>query len=185
MTASINPTGQWRGHYLQHDRARAIVAEWHHAGERLTGTMHDLDPACERSVFEMAVEAGLPPGEEEQIIAWLRAQFPDAPGVPIRSVTHLPPISVLEGTVRGRTVYFRKTYEGERFSGYRVGDRYVGVTIALHVVYYSGQLSDAGTHLEGRWWIQQAPEHGGHRTEGGFVLRRQPERAEAPLAAEG
>jgi hypothetical protein len=46
--------------------------------------------------LEVAAEAGLAPGADEQIEANLRKQFANAPTAPIRYVTHLPPESVLD-----------------------------------------------------------------------------------------
>jgi hypothetical protein len=69
-------------------------------------------------------------------------------------------------------VYFLKTYEGEYRTGYLVGDQFVGETIPAHAVHYRGRVSDAGTEIEGRWWIDRGKENGG-RLEGGFVLRRE------------
>jgi hypothetical protein len=172
MAQPVDLTGRWAGHYQQHGHAHPLAAELTQTGDRLTGTMRDEETTFESSVFEAAMEAGLPPGADEQIIIRLRGLFPESPRAPVRSATELPATSVLEGTVRGRTVSFLKTYEGEHFSGYRVGDQRVGVMIPRHEVHYQGHVSDDGTAFEGRWWIEPGPELGGRRTEGSFVLRR-------------
>jgi hypothetical protein len=169
---SPNLTGRWEGNYVQYGAAHAIAADLVVVGGRLTGRMTDRETQSERSVFEMALGAGLPPGADELIIAHLRQLVPDAPGAPVRSVTHLPPASVLEGSVRGRSVCLRKIYQGEHFSGYRVGDRYVGVVLEHHVVHYQGELDDAVTEIHGKWWIEPARGAGGRRAEGSFSLRR-------------
>jgi hypothetical protein len=169
---SAELTGRWEGSYIQCGADHAIAADLIVAGGRLTGTMTDGETESERSVFEMALEAGLPPGADELIIAQLRQLVPDAPGAPVRSVTQLPSASVLEGSVRGRFVSFRKIYRGEHFSGYRVGDRYVGVVLEHHVVHYQGELNDSGTEIQGNWWIEPARGAGGRRAEGSFWLRR-------------
>ena len=171
MAQTLDLTGRWAGHYWQRGRAHPITAELTQAGERLTGTMRDAETEFEKSVFEAAAEAGLPPGADEQIVAGLREMLPDARG-PVRSTTRLPATSVLEGDVRGRTVSFRKTYQGEHFAGFRVGDREVGVVLEGHVVHYRGQVNDAGTAVEGQWWIDPPPGRGGRRAEGTFTLRR-------------
>jgi hypothetical protein len=186
MTAAVDLTGHWTGHYFQRDQARAIAADLVQTGESLRGHMRDDQTEFEQSVFETAVEAGLPPGADEQIVAKLREQFPDEPRSPIRAASTLPPTSVLEGSVRGRRVYFLKTYEGEAFSGYRVGCRQVGVTLEGHGVHYEGRLSIDGTTLEGQWWIDPLPGYGSRRTEGRFLLRRQADEGgytERPTAA--
>jgi hypothetical protein len=165
-------TGTWIGHYTQHGRSHPITAELTQVGTRLTGTMHDSDTESERSVFETAAEAGLPPGADEEIVLGLRKMFVDAPQAPVRCAALLPAESRLEGEVRDRTVSFLKTYQGEHFTGFRVGDRYVGAVIEGHQVHYRGELSRDGTSIEGRWWIAP-PTEGGVRTEGGFLLRRE------------
>src|SRR3954469_13969641 len=100
----------------------------------------------------MAFEAGLPPGADEQIVARLRAAFPDAPASPIRYLTHLPPGSALEGRVNGTTVSFLKPYQGTHYEGFAVGDRLVGHRTDDHSVHYEGRLSGDGSEIEGRWW---------------------------------
>src|SRR5437899_507034 len=77
-------TGRWRGSYFQHDTGHAIMADLAHSGGRLTGTMTDGETESERSVFDMTVEAGLPPGSDEQIIASLRNMFPESPRAEVR-----------------------------------------------------------------------------------------------------
>ena len=168
-----NLTGTWVGDYSQHSRSSPITAELVQSGDRLTGSMRDGEPDRTSTVFEVAAEAGLPPGADEQIVARLRESFPDAPSSEIRYVTHLPPESALEGRVRGSTVTFLKTYRGDHFSGYKVGDRLVGHRVSGHAVQYSGRLSPDGMEIEGRWWIDPDPESGGIRAEGSFLLRRQ------------
>ena len=69
--------------------------------------------------------------------------------------------------------WFLKTYRGDHFSGYKVGDRLVGHRVSGHAVQYSGRLSPDGMEIEGRWWIDPDPESGAIRTEGSFLLRRQ------------
>lgn len=168
-----NLTGTWVGDYSQHGRPSPITAELVHSGERLTGSMRDGEPDRTSTVFEVAAEAGLPPGADEQIVARLREMFPDAPSSEIRYVTHLPPESALEGRVRGSTVTFLKTYRGDHFGGYKVGDRLVGRRVSGHAVQYNGRLSPDGMEIEGRWWIDPDPESGTIRTEVSFLLRRQ------------
>jgi hypothetical protein len=173
MSTSLNLTGRWLGHYQQHHRVHPIAAEFVHAGERLTGSMRDQETQSEYSVFQVAAEAGLPPGADEQIVAALREMVPDAPSGPIRYVSHLPPESALEGRVNGNDVYFLKTYQGASFGGYRVGDKLVGQKKAGHSVHYRGQLRPDATEIEGVWWIEADPDGGTRRTEGLFTLRRQ------------
>jgi hypothetical protein len=100
MPSNMNLTGRWDGDYYQHDRPHPILAELVQAGEQLTGSMRDGETDTASSVFDVAFEAGLPPGADEQIVARIREAFPDAPATPIRYVTHLPPESDLVGWVR-------------------------------------------------------------------------------------
>jgi len=142
------------------------------AGDRLTGSMRDEDTCSEVSVFQVAAEAGLAPGADEQIVAALRDLVPDAPSGPVRYVTHLPADSVLDGRVEGRTVSFLKTYQGTHLGGYRVGETFVGSQVTNHAVHYRGEVSPDGTTIEGTWWIDPDPKGGTRRAEGGFTLRR-------------
>ena len=173
-------TGRWDGSYFQHDRHHPIAAELVQVGERLTGSMRDGETDRSSSVFQVAFEAGLPPGADEQIVARLREAFPDEPAAPIRYLSHLPPASALEGWVRGTALYFLKTYQGTHTGGFAVGDRLVGHRIEGHAVHYSGKLSPDGLEIEGRWWIDPLCESGGRRTEGSFALRRSVEAAQSP-----
>jgi hypothetical protein len=173
----LSLTGSWIGHYMQRDRVRGIAADLQQEGERLSGQMRDAETVFELSIFELAAECGLPPGADEQIVSALREQFPDEPRAPIRAVSSLASDSLLEGSVRGRTVTFLKTYQGEAFHGYRVGGREVGTRVAGHSVHYRGQISADGQTLEGHWWIDPEPDRTTRRTEGTFVLRRQPDPA--------
>jgi hypothetical protein len=172
MSSDTNLSGRWVGDYLQHDRPHPITAELVQVGERLTGFMRDSTTDSESSVFDFAAEAGLPPGADEQIVAHLREAFPDAPADPIHVVMHLPPESTLEGWVKGSTVYFLKTYQGDHFGGFKVGDQIVGQRIEDHAVHYRGKLSPDGLEIDGRWWIDPVAVPGARRSEGYFTLRR-------------
>jgi hypothetical protein len=182
MEPPITLTGQWVGEYVQHDRPYPITADLVQDGERLTGSMCDGHPDRDTSVYEMASQAGLPPGEDEQIVARLRELVPDAAGGPVRYVSHLPAESLLDGRVDGPTVSFRKTYQGLSFGGFRVGDKFVGHERASHAVQYQGQLSPDRAEIHGRWWIDADPDHGTGRSDGFFTLRRQA--GAGPAAAE-
>ena len=129
----------------------------------------------EYSVTEVVLEAKLPPGGDEQIVDRLRRMFPDAPATEVRYVTHLPPDSVLEGSVTGFEVYFKKTYEGTHYGGYKIGDKLVGYQNDSHVVHYGGRVSGDGQEIAGKWWIEDTISHGPRLAEGSFTLRRQEE----------
>jgi hypothetical protein len=173
MAPPVDVTGRWVGHYAQYSETHGIAADLVQTGQRLAGTMSDLAPKREQTVFEVALQAGWPPGADEQIIAQLRELFPDAPRAPIRYLNEMPAASTLAGKIEGRAVSFLKTYEGEYRTGYLVGDRFVGETISQHEVHYQGRLSADGTEIEGKWWIQRDTEMGLRRLEGDFLLRRQ------------
>ncbi len=172
MTNDTNLSGQWAGEYHQHDRPHPISLELTQDGETLTGAMRDGETDRESTVFQISAEAGLPPGSDERIVAALTQIFPDAPADSIRYVSHLPAESSVAGWVRGADVYFLKTYEGDHFGGYKVGERIVGQVIKSHSVHYQGKLSAGGREIEGRWWIESAAEQGTARPEGSFILRR-------------
>jgi hypothetical protein len=177
-------TGRWSGHYQQFGTPHPISAHLVQQGVRLSGSMRDGETNSERSVFEAAMEAGLPPGADEEIIARLREQYPDVPAsAPVRAVTSLPAESVLEGMVQGRQVYFLKTYQGEHFSGLRVGNRRVGRTVDRHEVHYQGKVNADGTVIEGNWWIEPT-QRGERRAEGSFQLKRVSEGITAPRPRE-
>jgi hypothetical protein len=181
MTPSADVSGQWAGYYLQFDKPHGIVANLVQTGTRLSGIMTDSNTGYEESVFEMAAKAGWPPGQDEQVIRWLREQFPEDPQALIRAAVRLPSRSVLEGSVQDRTVYFLKTMQGEHFTGYRIGDQYVGTTITQHAIHYRGHLSADGAVIQGKWCIDPHPERGWRYTEGSFVLQRL---CSIPLAGE-
>jgi hypothetical protein len=173
MSRETNVTGRWVGNYFQHGRPRPIAADLVQAGEGLSGSMRDGVTDSDSSVTEVALEAGLPPGGDEQIVDRLRRMFPDAPATPIRYVTQLPPDSALQGWVKGLEVYFLKTYEGTHYGGYQIGDKLVGFQKAAHVVHYGGRVTSDGQEIEGKWWIEDTDGHGPRRAEGSFTLRRQ------------
>ena len=166
-------TGSWEGHYVQHDRPSPIRAELIQQGDRLTGTMRDIQPETDLSVEQVAAEAGLPPGADEQIVARLRSLFPEAPAARVRYVAQQPPESSLEGSVHGSAVEFVKTYRGAHFSGYAVGDTLVGHQIEGHAVHYEGGISPDGCEIEGKWWIGPPRGYGPRHGEGAFRLRRE------------
>ncbi len=169
--AAIDLTGVWAGHYAQRDRSHAIHADLVQTGHLLTGVMRDHDTKVENSLFESAAEAGLPPGADEQIALRLRELYPEDRHAPIRRAMSLPSTSLLMGHVQTSTVYFLKSYQGDHFSGYRIGERRIGVTIAGHSVHYRGQINDAGTEIQGEWRIDPVAQMS-RRTEGAFLLRR-------------
>lgn len=168
-------TGRWSGHYVQRDQARGMTAELRQDGGTLEGTMRDEQTSFVMTVYEMAAECRLPPGADEEIVKALRHQYPDRAQAPIRALMTLPAESAVEGEVRGRTVTFRKTYRGEAFSGYTIGEERVGVTVRGHAVQYRGRVDEGGGEIDGTWWIDADPRRGLRRTEGSFVLRRLPE----------
>src|ERR1017187_4141121 len=91
MSSPEKLTGRWIGHYEQRGKEYPISADLLQKGENLTGSMRDGQPDSDRSLFDATVEAGLPPGADEQIDADLRALFPETPSTPIRSLSQLPP----------------------------------------------------------------------------------------------
>jgi hypothetical protein len=175
-------TGRWTGYYLQRDRRFPITAELLQDGHSLSGSMRDESPESDWSLFEVASHEGLPPGADEQIESSLRKMHPYEPARPIRYVFRLPPASDLKGRCRGHTVSFLKTYQGRSFSGYKVGDKHVGVEREDHEVHYEGRLSPDGMVIEGRWWIDAKPPVAS-RTEGLFMLYRADPNASAQQTA--
>lgn len=57
---------------------RAIIAVFVQKSEHLSGSLRDGVTDNESSVTEVAIEAGLPPGGDEQIVDRLRRMFPTA-----------------------------------------------------------------------------------------------------------
>lgn len=173
MPNTIDITGRWVGAYHQHSAEHPISTQFNQFETHLQGKMTDGETRFERSVFEAALAAGLPPGSDEQIEAKLRAEYPDAPREPIQATSIFPPHSKIEGEVRGRSVRFVKRYLGEIFSGWRIGDTLIGSTVAGQMVTYGGIVSADGNVIEGRWWIDGDRKSGTSRCEGGFRLQRQ------------
>jgi hypothetical protein len=174
MSDPTNVTGRWEGFYTQHEEQRPIAAQLTQQGARLTGEMVDGWTEIESSISEVAVREGLPPGADEQIVAKIRADHPEAPLGSVFAETQLPPHSLLEGEVEGRNVRFLKTYQGEHFAGFRIGTMRLRWKVDGHRVQYQGIVSPDGTQIEGHWRIQGGADPAKHaiRTEGGFLLRR-------------
>jgi hypothetical protein len=183
MSSLVSLTGRWIGHYEQRGKEYPVSADLVQDGVNLAGSMRDGQPDRDCSLFEAAVEAGLPPGADERIDANLRALIPDAPATAIRSLSHVPPLSQLAGRCEGRLVAFVKSYIGSSFSGFKVGDKVVGMESAGHAVQYQGKLSSDDLQIEGRWWIDADPERGTPRTDGFFVLRRESMAARKEVAS--
>jgi len=176
MPKLIDLSGHWTGYYTQHDHRRPISADLSQDGDRLSGLMNDACTAFESSISELVMEEGLPPGTDEQLVEHLRSAFPDAPPGPVRAEVRLPSTSVLEGEVNGRSVQFLKTYQGQHFKGFRIGDTRLGQLGTEQEVIYRGRVSADGSEIEGRWQIPGDPSLAlpMSRTQGGFVLRRDP-----------
>lgn len=171
-------SGRWAGYYSQRGHKRPITAEIEQEGEHLVGRMSDELTAFETSVSEMAMEEGLPPGADERIVEQVRTLCPWALTEEVRAEVELPSDSVLEGEVQGDAVRFRKTYQGPFFTGYRVGDVRIGIAGEDQQVHYRGLISADGRVIEGQWLLPGVPENGLVRSEGVFVLRREPGRAD-------
>jgi hypothetical protein len=165
-------SGRWEGFFLQHGLKRPISADIHQEGDHLSGTMSDAETAFESSVSELAMEEGLPPGADEQIVEQVRSLVPGGYRLPVRAETLVPSDSVLDGEVAGDAVRFLKRYQGMSFTGYRIGDTRVGVSGEDQEVQYRGRISPDGNEIEGRWLLANSPAKGLVRTEGGFVLRK-------------
>jgi len=167
----IDLTGQWEGHYQQHDVKYPIRATLEQHGDRLTGTMQDGVTEFTRSVFDAALLAGLPPGADEQIEEQLRRLHPDIGNAPIRSKSRLPSESALEGTSHEDSVYLVKTYQGECFGGFEVKGKEVGWTKEQHAVEYRGRIEGGGVRIIGFWTIPRSGSAGGVQ-QGEFLLKR-------------
>jgi hypothetical protein len=175
MTKPIELSGRWEGFYTQYNQERPITAELTQEGDRLSGTMADGCTDIAMSISELAMEQGLPPGADEQLVESIRETFPSAPPGPIVTESHLPPDSIIEGDVHGQSVQFLKTYQGQHSAGLRIGETRMPLQIASqHQVQYHGQVSPDGQEIEGRWSILSGSDEDSTRvrSEGSFVLRR-------------
>jgi hypothetical protein len=133
--------------------------------------MRDVETEFEFSVYELVAEGGLPPGADEQIISSLRQRYPGNANQPIRAVMTLPPDSTLEGRIRAQRVEFVKLYQGQAFSGFRMGEQRIGITQEASAVYYRGELNSDHDRIEGTWRINPTEDSQG--AEGGFLLLRE------------
>lgn len=179
-----NVAAHWVGHYTNWDKEHPISADLVVADGRLTGRMRDGRPHHEVPISKIAMHLGLPPGADERIVANLREEHPEAPHGPVHYFVDLPTDATLEGTVQGNRVSFLKTYLGESFGGFVMGGMRIGKPRDGHSVNYEGRLDEAGTIIEGRWWIDASPREGIRRTEGTFILRRADGRDVPPGPAE-
>ncbi len=170
--SDINLTGRWVGHYVERGRECPIEANLTQDGDELRGWMRDTVTEIEISIFDLAVDAGLPPGADEEITRKLRESVPDAGDSPVRWVSTLPDQSVLEGEIEQNVVRITKTYQGETSGGYKVGDTFVGEQHSGHQVLYEGHYDPDANTINGTWRIEADPENHSVRTEGQFCLRR-------------
>jgi hypothetical protein len=164
-------TGEWRGHYSQYDQCHRIAATLLQEGSRISGRMSDVDTVTEQSLYDAVARAGYPPGTDEQIAERIRQQHPTGDNGPITTRSVLPKESILEGTVSGEFVRFRKRYQGESFHSFQVGDKEIGHTTPGHAVEYSGRFSVDGSTISGQWRIHE-PGAARGCLKGGFELRR-------------
>jgi hypothetical protein len=164
-------SGDWEGYYKQSGASRRIAATLLQTEDRITGTMRDLETEFDRSLFDAALEAGLPPGADERLDQQLRQMCPGGGKGPIRSKSRLPSDSELEGTVQGDFVTFVKTYKGQHFLGFQVGSEEIGWTIGNHAVEYKGRIEEQGKRIAGVWTIYQSRASRGV-SQGPFVLER-------------
>ena len=164
-------TGEWEGYYTQSGEKHPIRATVVQDGDRISGTMLDAETDFDRSLFDAARAAGLPPGSDETIDASLRRSFPAVGRGPIRAKSRLPADSQLEGSVDGDQVTFTKTYQGEHFVGYQVGDEEIGSSSEGHSVEYWGRISEDGSRMEGRWTVYATESPKGF-LDGAFLLQR-------------
>jgi len=164
-------SGEWHGHYTQHDMQKRIVATFTQDGDRIFGHMADADTVTEQSLYDAVAGAGLPPGADEQIAEQIRAAIPNAATGPIKTRSILPEESKLEGTVSGKFVRFTKSYQGETFHSYEIGEKGIGQKFPGHSVEYSGRLSQDRKTISGKWTIYQSEAPRGF-IDGGFELCR-------------
>ncbi len=164
-------TGDWEGYYTQSGKKHAISAALVQQGDRISGTMRDAETEFARSLFDAALQAGLPPGSDEMIDARLRQMYPESGRRPIRAKSRLPAGSQLDGFVQGDQVTFTKTYQGPHFVGYQIGDQEVGSERESHSVEYWGRISEDCSRIEGLWKIYEPQSPKGF-AEGTFRLTR-------------
>jgi hypothetical protein len=185
MSHFADVTGRWVGHYLQYGRESPISADLVQTGERLDGAMVDGVLVKELTIYEAAAAAGLPPGSDEAIEAWLRQQHPEAPNGRITLTTELPKHSILEGSRVGSIIRFLKSYQGAQINRHKIGDTNVEESrIERHVVHYEGKLSADGETIEGGWRIDANSVRMTSGCNGLFVLRRSVESIRAATKSE-
>jgi len=155
---------------------RRITAEFTHDASRLLGFMSDACTRIEGNVSDLMVEQQMPPGTDERIVARIRSMCPGLDAYPVKTLIEIPPLSTIVGQVERTRVEFRKTYRGEFFAGYQVGDRRIGLRGTDQEVIYHGRLNADGTEITGRWRVENIGKAGSfsHRSTGSFVLRRAP-----------
>jgi hypothetical protein len=145
--------------------------------------MNDACTVIEGSVGDLVVEQRMPPGSDERIVARIRSMCPGLEKLPVRTLVEIPPLSTIVGRVQEARIEFVKTYRGEHFAGYQVGDRRIGLRGTDQEVLYQGLLNGSGTEIHGRWQVASIRKAGSfsHRSTGTFVLRRVTPMAPASL----
>lgn len=148
-------TGTWRGHYEQ-DGLHPIEMQVEQRGAIFTGWMRDRDTLT----LGTAPVYDIDPQKE----AWVEVDQCDFAAM-------LPELSVIEGTIDGRSVTFLKKYQGTATSSFwQRGHAIEHKTNDAHQVVYAGALDETQQTLRGHWRIG-AP-HGLPATTGAFELRR-------------
>lgn len=154
-------TGRWKGHYVQNGAKFGITVSWTQNGTGISGEMNDLQTEREQPLSDVVAQSNLPPGADEQIAERIYELLPDQPRTRIQFRSVLPESSSVEGTIQGKSIKFRKTYQGQTKQEYKVGDEKVHSFEDGHAVEYQGQLSVDGDRINGEWIIYQPGLPGG------------------------
>ena len=167
-------SGRWDGAYAQHGRSFPIQAALKHRGNKLSGSMVDMEPCHNQSLRAMLQESHMSNDEIEQFVAEIRSQFPDTPEGEIDYRSQLPEKSLVDGTVDGRQVSFVKRYEGYMEIEYVLNDLALPDTVHCELIHYTGELSENCNTIAGEWTIPP-PDDNGATVSGTFQLvRRSP-----------
>ena len=168
-------SGNWRGFYANNHSKSRIEVTLNQKGNRLRGSMIDLDNVHEFALEELMRDEDYPPEEISTLENEIRSQF-NAPGhAPVISRVTLPKDSSVYGEINDHLeIKLVKEYIGEPLHEYVVGSESIQIPFPNTPVNYRGQFLADKDRIEGTWEIVAIDPDSGKETieSGSFALNR-------------